>query len=217
MKAIGMLYVCLQLQSSSGFISRRVMPVLPPLRHKQCTTKMATEQIDTYDPGNKGGCIQNLDNHIRLLSESLKKSSGTDMFQWINGESDEMSVTSASQVDSNTRFGVLSHGTQPDPIYNYGNRASLELFEYSLEELCRTPSRFSTVPELMGDRSKLIEEIESKGFGYIDDAIRVSAKGKLFLISKILVWTVFDDDNHRIGLAAIYDRNSVKPYEPTVP
>lgn len=173
---------------------------------------MARKQVDSYDPEATGGCVRNLENHIRLLSESLQTSSGTDMFQWINNQSPEAPVMTASQIDSNKRFGVLSHGTQPDPIYNYGNQASLELFEYSIGDLCQTPSRFSTVPELMEDRSKLIEEIETQGFGYIDNAIRVSANDTLFLISKILVWTVFDDDNNRIGLAAIYDRSFVSPY-----
>jgi hypothetical protein len=201
-------YCCyVSLHSSAGFSFN----IIQLSRHKRSRMKMTVEEVDSYDPSVPRGCVRNLDNHLRLLSESLKKSSGTDMFQWINDRSPDTPLTTASQVDTNTRFGVLSHGTQPDPIYNYGNQASLELFEYALGDLCQTPSRFSTVPELMEDRSKLIQEIETKGFGYIDDAARVSAEGTLFLISKILVWTVFDDSNSRIGLAAIYDRNYVKP------
>lgn len=171
------------------------------------------DYVDSYDPSVTGGCIHNLENHIRLLDSSLAKSRGDGMFEWIQSKlsSHASSPETAKQLHYNQRFGVLSHGTQPDPIYNYGNIASLELFEQTLENLCKTPSRYSTIPELMEDRSNLIEDIETQGYGLIDKAIRVSAKGNLFLIHQILVWTVFSDDNERLGLAAIYDRNGVSP------
>lgn len=169
--------------------------------------------VDSYDPSVTGGCVRNLQNHLRLLDQSLKKSSGIGMFRWINDilaeeeGKDIQNITTAEQVDMNIRFGVLSHGTQSDPIFNYGNQASLILFEQTIESLCETPSRFSTVPEFMEDRGDLIRQIEAVGYGYIKDAIRVSAKGKLFLIQSILVWNVYDDNDDRIGLAAILDRN----------
>ena len=84
-------------------------------------------------------------------------------------------ITTAQELDRNERFGILSHGLQEDPIYNYGNRASLELFEQTIENLCQTPSRYSTVPSLMDDRDKLIKQIEDVGHGTISDAVRTSA------------------------------------------
>jgi hypothetical protein len=54
-------------------------------------------------------------------------------------------ITTAQELDKNLRFGILSHGIQSDPIYNYGNAASLLLFEQTIENLCQTPSRYSTV------------------------------------------------------------------------
>ena len=167
--------------------------------------------VDSYGPDNPGGCIRNLENHIRLLNQSLQDSSGQSLFGWIQtqqyieGES-QLIEESAQQLHNNTRFGILSHGTQPDPIYNYGNLASLELFEQTIEKLCQTPSRFSTIPELMEDRSELIKAIEKDGHGTIHNAIRISAEGHPFEIPQIKVWTVRDDDGKRIGLAAIYDR-----------
>ena len=165
---------------------------------------------DPYHPSFRGGAISNLSDHVRYLDLSLKKSSGTALFDWINERSKDAKVTTAELLDQNTRFGVLSHGTQSDPIYNYGNKASLELFGYTIEELCRTPSRLSTVPELMKDRDRLIRDIETRGYGYIDDALRVKADGELFIIDRILVWTVFDEEDNRIGLAAVYDKENVK-------
>jgi hypothetical protein len=215
MKEIAFLSYFLFSCSTAGFFLQTA-----PSQRKNTTLQMSNdslgkEPIDSYGSYVKGGCIQNLENHIRLLDQSLEKSRGNGMFQWIQTKllPEDEPVTTIQQLNANARFGVLSHGTQPDPIFNYGNMASLELFEQNIEDLCQTPSRYSTVPELMDDRSDLIQDIEIKGYGCIKNAIRVSAKGNLFLISQILVWTVFDDDDNRIGLAAIYDRNGVTPYE----
>lgn len=175
------------------------------------------EAVDSYEPDNPGGCIRNLENHIRLLNQSLQDSSGQSLFGWIqmqqyiDGEN-QLIEESAPALHNNTRFGVLSHGTQPDPVYNYGNYASLMLFEQTIEKLCQTPSHFSTIPELMEDRSDLIQVIEKDGHGTIHNAIRISAEGHPFQIPQIKVWTVFDDDGKRVGLAAIYDLTKADCY-----
>mmetsp|Transcript_33049 Transcript_33049/g.79885 ORF Transcript_33049/g.79885 Transcript_33049/m.79885 type:complete len:222 (+) Transcript_33049:64-729(+) len=179
------------------------------------SSKMAnsnSEVDDPYDPCFSGGCISNLSVHIGYLDRSLRKSSGTGLFDWINQRSEDATVTTAALLDENQRFGVLSHGTQPDPIFNYGNKASLELFGYKIEDLCRTASRLSTVPELMKDRENLIKDIETCGYGYIDDAVRVKSDGELFVIDRILVWTLFDKTDKRIGLAAVYDKENARTY-----
>jgi len=169
---------------------------------------------DLYTPEVTGGCVRNIANHVRLLDKSLERSSQRGIFQRINDiRTDTVSnITTAEGLDQNSRFGILSHGTQSDPIFNYANVASLILFDEKIEELCSTPSRYSTVPELMDDRSMLISDIENIGYGYIDNAVRITAKGKLFIIKKILVWNIYDDNEIRIGLAAMYDRLSVVPY-----
>jgi hypothetical protein len=38
-------------------------------------------------------------------------------------------------------FVLVSHGTEADPVLNYGNAAALALWEMSWAELTRTPSR----------------------------------------------------------------------------
>ncbi|MDH5580197.1 MAG: MEKHLA domain-containing protein, partial [Betaproteobacteria bacterium] len=43
-------------------------------------------------------------------------------------------------------FVVVSHGTEPDPILNYGNQAALDLWEMTWEQLTRTPSRHTAEP-----------------------------------------------------------------------
>lgn len=88
----------------------------------------------------------------------------------------------------------------------------MKLFGYTLEELCHTPSRFSTVPSLMDDRRQLLQEIERVGYGTIRNGIRTSKQGTMFVMETIWVWNVYSDDGKRIGLAAMYDRERVKPY-----
>lgn len=180
-----------------------------------CSVRDSESEIENpYDPSFFGGRVRNLSEHVGYLDSSLKKSSGTGLFDWINerGQGDGSEVTTVELLDENTRFGVLSHGTQSDPVYNYGNKASLELFGYTIDELCQTPSRFSTVPVLMKDRDNLIKAIETRGYGYIDDAVRVKSDGELFIIDRILIWTVFDEADNRIGLAAVYDKENVRAY-----
>ncbi len=43
-------------------------------------------------------------------------------------------------------FVIVSHGTQPDPILNYGNRKALELWEMNWEQFTQTPSRCTAEP-----------------------------------------------------------------------
>ena len=40
-------------------------------------------------------------------------------------------------------FVVASHGIEPDPIYNYGNKVLLELWERDWQQLTSMPSRLS--------------------------------------------------------------------------
>ena len=40
-------------------------------------------------------------------------------------------------------FVLVSHGTETDPVLNYGNQSALTLWEMSWAELTRTPSRFT--------------------------------------------------------------------------
>jgi len=38
-------------------------------------------------------------------------------------------------------YVVVSHGTQDDPILNYGNRVALNLWDLPFENFTKTPSR----------------------------------------------------------------------------
>lgn len=101
-------------------------------------------------------------------------------------------------------FVVASHGAQADPIFNYGNRAALDLFEMSWEQFTSLPSRLSAEPVLREERQRLLDRVRESGF--IDDysGVRISATGRRFLIRRATVWNVADADGVRRGQAVTF-------------
>ena len=65
---------------------------------------------------------------------------------------------------------VVSHGTESDPILNFGNRAAMELWEMDWEQLTRTPSQKTAEPVALEERAALLDEVTRNG--YIDNAWR---------------------------------------------
>lgn len=103
-------------------------------------------------------------------------------------------------------FVVVSHGTEPDPILNYGNRVALELWEMSWEELTRTPSRLTAEAPERAERERLLDAVARQGF--VDDysGVRVSRTGRRFRITRATVWQLLADGGEVCGQAAMFDR-----------
>ncbi|MGZ4958595.1 MAG: MEKHLA domain-containing protein [Methylomonas sp.] len=104
----------------------------------------------------------------------------------------------------NADFALLSHNTDDDPLFNYGNRTALELFELSWDELIGMPSRFSAEPVNREERQRLLAEVSSKG--YIDNysGVRIAKSGKRFLIQRAVVWNIYDNRQRYYGQAACF-------------
>ena len=64
-----------------------------------------------------------LTSHIDLLLKSYKKWTGKELTD-INGETGQI-----AEHIFNAPFALVSHDTQDDPVFNYGNKKALELFE----------------------------------------------------------------------------------------
>jgi len=103
-------------------------------------------------------------------------------------------------------LAVVAHGTELDPLFFFGNRAALELFETTVERFVGMPSRFSAEAPLREERQALLERVARDGF--IDDyaGIRISARGARFSISGAVVWNLIDDHGIRHGQAAAFHR-----------
>lgn len=111
-------------------------------------------------------------------------------------------------------FVVVSHGTGPDPVLEYGNRRALELWETRWEDFTNTPSRLTAEPVHRDERSRLLERTARDGF--VDDysGVRISSRGRRFRIERAIVWNLVDSAGTRRGQAATFDRWTPLPPGP---
>ena len=136
--------------------------------------------------------------HALLLCSSYERWTGK---QLVPGYLD---TTNLLHTLFDAPFVMVSHGTEADSIFNFGNRAALALFELNWEEFIRLPSRESADRANREERRQLMERV--KRDGYADDCagVRISATGKRFLITSATVWNVVDQDATYCGQAAVF-------------
>ena len=101
-------------------------------------------------------------------------------------------------------FVAVSHGTEADPLLNYGNAAALALWELSPQELIATPSRLTAEAELREAREHVLAETARKGIVTGYTGVRVSKTGRRFRIVDVTVWNVTDADGRPLGQAATF-------------
>jgi hypothetical protein len=99
---------------------------------------------------------------------------------------------------------IVAHGTQPDPVFFFGNRRALDLFEMTPEQFIALPSRLSAEAPLREERAAVMARVLRDGF--IDDysGIRVSARGRRFQIRNAVVWNLLDAAGSLHGQAALF-------------
>lgn len=91
-----------------------------------------------------------------------------------------------------------------DHAFNYANRAALELFEYSWEELAGQPSSASAEPVHREERRRLLDEVGRHGFIENYSGIRISKNGRRFRIKAATVFNLLDDEGRHLGQAATF-------------
>jgi hypothetical protein len=135
--------------------------------------------------------------HVRLLRESYHHWTGLDLIP--ASINDAQAVTTLDTAD----FAVVSHGTEPDPIFNYGNPCALKLFEMDWDHFTHLPSRLSAEPLVQSERDRILQRVTQHG--YIDDytGIRISSTGKHFRIRNATVWNLLDEFGAYYGQAAL--------------
>ena len=101
-------------------------------------------------------------------------------------------------------FAVLSHDTQGDPIFNYGNQTAQALFEMDWATLTALPSRYSAEPMHREERQQLLNEVTTKGYSKNYRGIRISASGRRFYIDSARIWTIRNARGAHIGQAAMF-------------
>lgn len=99
---------------------------------------------------------------------------------------------------------VLSHGTEDDPVLNYGNQAALYLWEMDWDTFTRTPSRYTAEAMERAQREQLLKKVQEQGYADDYTGIRISGSGRRFYIKKATVWNITDEDGRYAGQAACF-------------
>ena len=101
-------------------------------------------------------------------------------------------------------FVLVSHGTESDPVLNYGNEAALTLWEMTWAELTHTPSRLTAEVPNREERGRLLATVTAQGFIDNYTGIRISKTGRRFRITQATVWNLLDERQHYRGQAAMF-------------
>ncbi|MEK5645428.1 MEKHLA domain-containing protein [Paenibacillus rhizosphaerae] len=144
------------------------------------------------------GGIGATNEHARLIMESYQRLTG----QSLLGE--PASDSHPFEQLFNAPCVVLSHGTETDPVLNFGNRAALELWAMDWDKFTSTPSRLTAEPMEREARSVFLKTVGEQG--YIDNytGIRISSTGRRFHILEATVWNLTDETGKIHGQAAAF-------------
>ncbi len=110
-------------------------------------------------------------------------------------------------------FVLASHGTEADPILNYGNAQALTLWEMTWEEFVATPSRLTAEPINQTERAGMLQQAATQGLIRNYRGIRISRTGKRFLVEQATVWNVLDQHQHKVGQAATFSTWTPVPFD----
>ncbi|MEI6713651.1 MAG: MEKHLA domain-containing protein [Verrucomicrobiota bacterium] len=137
--------------------------------------------------------------HAQLLQESFQRVTGTPLLE------KQYSPEDAAKALFEAPFALLSHDTQPDPIFTYGNRTAQRLFEITWDELLQLPSRFSAELPNRDERARLLKMVTAQGYINHYEGVRISKTGRRFLIKGAVVWNLIDHQGVNRGQAASFD------------
>ncbi len=146
-------------------------------------------------------CNERIAAHLRLLRDSHLRVTGRPLGDAGWRELDGSALCAAFW---NADVVIASHGTEEDPVFNYGNHRALELWETDWPAFTAMPSRFTAEPVRREERAAMLARVTADGF--IDDyaGIRITTQGRRFKIHRATVWTVRDEDGVRRGQAVVF-------------
>jgi hypothetical protein len=137
--------------------------------------------------------------HARILARSFNHFTGRDLLPG------NLTLFGLSQKLFEAPFALLSHGTQVDPVLNYGNLTALALWEMSWDELTRMPSRLTAEAPNREERARLLAAVAARGFADDYSGVRISKTGRRFKIARAMIWNLFAPDGAFYGQAAMFD------------
>ena len=135
--------------------------------------------------------------HAELLLGSYRRLTGKTLVEPRQGQSLQEAIDEAPIV-------VLSHGTEADPVLNYGNRMAMRLWEMDEETFTRTPSRLTAEAMIREAREQLLAKVVAQGYADRYTGIRISSTGRRFAIIDATIWNLIDDSGTYRGQAATF-------------
>ena len=104
---------------------------------------------------------------------------------------------------------IVAHGTEDDPVFFYGNRRALRLFEMDFDEFACLPSRLSAEPLAREARINMLDKVTRQGYvdGY--SGTRITKSGRRFGIADATVWSLLDEHGVYHGQAAVFVEQAV--------
>lgn len=105
-------------------------------------------------------------------------------------------------------MAVFSHGTEADPIYNYGSAQGLALWERSWAELTAMPSRQSAAESESEQQERYQVLTDSRNLGYKQDfsGTRITKSGRVVHIENFKLWDLLDTSGQYRGQAAVFSK-----------
>ncbi len=131
--------------------------------------------------------------HTQRLFRSFQHWTGETLLE-VEGTPEEI-----AQALFEAPFMLVSHGTESDPIFNYGNHKALEMWAMTWEELTRMPSRQTAEPVEQAERNRLLAETTAKGFVDNFQVVRISKTGQRFRIEDGRIWNLLDEQHQFCG------------------
>ncbi|MGO4371137.1 MEKHLA domain-containing protein, partial [Paenibacillus sp. MCAF20] len=126
--------------------------------------------------------------HALLLMDSYLRWTGREL---VDRES-LSNVTSAADLLFQAPRVILSHGTEADPVLNFGNALALKLWEMEWDKLTSIPSRLTAESLEREERDRFFTMVTANG--YVDDytGVRISSSGRRFYMKQATVWNLID-------------------------
>jgi hypothetical protein len=153
-----------------------------------------------------------MDERLRLIVTSYQRLTGKELLPCftaknvapatIEGTNPQSSVLNQALWDAPR--AIVAHGTGDDPIFFYGNRLALQLFEMSFDEFTRLPSRLSAEPMAQQARVELLAKVARHGYVEGYSGMRIAKSGRRFMIVDTTVWNLTDENGIRHGQAAVF-------------
>jgi len=147
------------------------------------------------DMMNEAAATERVRVHLVLLTRSFQYWTGRELLPGVTAE------PALATVIFNAPFVLVSHGTETDPVLDYGNLAALNLWEMTWEELTRTPSRLTAEAPNREERARLLARVARDGFIENYSGVRISKSGRRFRIDQAIVWNLVTAPGQAAGQA----------------